>query len=165
MPKVTTGRPTGRPPKVTGEGISITPRELDDIPEPPDSLNDEGVAMWWQVWRSGGDILTDADYFLILELCQIYEEKEFVRGRLTNGDVPRAYKAPNGNIITHPFVTQLKEARVQMNSLFSALGFSPTDRARLGAIDALSEDPQLKALLESRKAREAERAAQREAVK
>lgn len=164
MPKLTTGRPTGRPPKVRGKGVDLTPRPDEEIPDIPDGLTDLGAAMWISLWRNGGDLLTDADTFLILELCQLYEEKEFVRGQLASGAVPRAYKALNGNIVTHPFVVQLKDARTQMNTLFSALGFSPTDRARLGAIDALSEDPALKLLLDRKREREAERAAKREAT-
>jgi P27 family predicted phage terminase small subunit len=115
------------------------------------------------IWATGSDILTPADQFIVTELCQLFEEKEFVRKALKSGAVPLAYMAPNGQINNHPFVKQLDDKRVRINSLISSIGFSPADRARLGVLDALSEDPEVKALTQRQQDRAEARKAQREA--
>jgi phage terminase small subunit len=51
---------------------------------------------------------------------------------LASGEVPRFYTLPNGSFVTHPVVQQLKDLRVQMTAWLAALGYSPSDRARLG---------------------------------
>jgi len=42
--------------------------------------------------------------------------------------------------VTHPMVNQLKELRVQMTTWLSAIGFSPSDRARLGLAEVRVRD-------------------------
>lgn len=80
-------------------------------------------------------------------LCRAHDEAEEIRRAMQVGDVKRFYVVANGQHVTHPLVTQLKDLRTQMTAWLSALGFSPTDRARLGvgevrqagALDELEE--------------------------
>jgi len=59
---------------------------------------------------------------------------------LVTGEVKRHYVVPNGQHVTHPYVKQLQDLRVQMTAWLSALGFSPTDRARLGVGEVRESD-------------------------
>lgn len=155
-----TGRPNGRPPKPTevkralgnpgkrplpnppgpGEGLPTS----GDVPSPP-ALGIDGMRLWTQVWTAGKSWLSPAaDSHVVTLLCQAFDEAEEIRRALTIGEVPRFYKLPNGSYVTHPLVAQLKELRTQSTAWLSALGFSPSDRARLGLgevrqADALDE--------------------------
>ena len=144
----TTGRPTGRPPKPTekkralgnpghrplppppgpGEGLPAAT----DIPEPP-PLGQDGLELWNKLWEAGSGWLSpDADKPMMVMLCQAQDESEEIRRAMALGDVKRYYVVGNGQHVTHPLVNQLKELRTQITGWLAALGFSPTDRARLG---------------------------------
>lgn len=142
-----TGRPVGRPAKpveqhralgnpshkplpdapLPGEGLPAASA----IPKPP-ALEADGLALWNQIWSAGRTWLSPgADSQVITLLCQAQDESEQLRAALNSGEVPRAYELPNGSQITHPYVTQLKDLRVQMTAWLASLGFSPADRARM----------------------------------
>lgn len=143
-----TGRPNGRPAKpvevqralgnpghrsipaapVPGEGI-----ESDgSVPQMPE-LGPAGSQLWVHVWQAGRQWLApEADKTLVTLLCQAHDELETMRLALVTGEVERTYIATNGTIVSHPYIAQIKDLRVQMTSWLSALGFSPADRARLG---------------------------------
>ena len=155
-----TGRPNGRPAKPTevkralgnpghrplpdppavGKGLPA----VSDIPTPP-ALGVDGEEMWNQLWAAGKSWLSpDSDGSIITLLCQAHDESEQIRRALAIGEVPRYYVLPNGSYVSHPFVTQLKELRSQKTAWLASLGFSPSDRARLGIgevrqADALDE--------------------------
>ena len=163
---VATGRPNGRPPKPTevkrllgnpgkrplpeapmvGEGLPAA----DHIPAPP-PLGQDGLELWGLVWSAGQKWLSvTSDYSMAVMLCQAHDEAEQIRRALAVGEIRRFYVLPNGQQVTHPIVNQLKDLRTQITAWLSSLGFSPTDRARLG----LSEVRQTDALdeLERRRA-------------
>ncbi len=50
------------------------------------------------------------------------------------GDHPenRWYVTANGQVVTHPAVKQIEQIDAQVTGWLSMLGFSPSDRARLG---------------------------------
>lgn len=156
----TTGRPTGRPPKpleqhralgnpshkslppapMPGEGLPA----ISSIPTPP-ALNEPGLELWEQVWTAGRSWLSPlVDAPIITLLCQAQDEAEDIRAKVNSGEVERYYILPNGSYVTHPLITQLKDLRVQSTAWLASLGFSPSDRARLGIgevrpADALDE--------------------------
>jgi P27 family predicted phage terminase small subunit len=101
-------------------------------PAPP-ILGAAGVAMWNHVWEAGRKWLSpDVDFTIVRLLCEAADEMDEIRSLLDSGEVARTYTTSNGTIVTHPFVVQLKDLRVQMTSWLAAIGFSPSDRARLG---------------------------------
>ncbi len=123
-----------------GEGLPA----ISNIPTPP-ALNEPGLELWEQVWTAGRSWLSpQVDAPIITLLCQAQDEAEDIRAKVNSGEVERYYILPNGSYVTHPLITQLKDLRVQSTAWLASLGFSPSDRARLGIgevrpADALDE--------------------------
>jgi P27 family predicted phage terminase small subunit len=151
-----TGRPNGRPPKPIEQKRALgnlgqrplpnppMPNEglqgVKSIPTPP-PLGADGLELWNLVWESGRSWLSPvADSTLVVWLCQAQDEAEEIRRSIALGHVPRFYQLPNGSLVSHPLVTQLKDLRVQMTGWLAALGFSPADRARLGVGEVRTAD-------------------------
>jgi P27 family predicted phage terminase small subunit len=145
---VATGRPNGRPPRPTevkrllgnpGKRPLPEPPAVGEalpmatvIPDPP-PLGKDGQQLWDQVWLAGRKWLSvSSDFSMTVMLCQAQDEAEQVRRCLAVGEVRRFYVLANGQQVTHPIVNQLKDLRTQITAWLSILGFSPTDRARLG---------------------------------
>lgn len=156
----TTGRPVGRPPKPTEVKRALGnpgKRPLPDAPTPGQGLpavtsippapplGFDGLELWNRIWTTGKAWLSpQADYPLVVMLCQAQDEAEEIRRVLAVGEEKRFYVLSNGQQVTSPLVKQLKELRVQITGWLAALGLSPTDRARLGLgevrpADALDE--------------------------
>lgn len=151
-----TGRPNGRPPKpvevkrATGNpghrplppAPSYSAALATDalVPTPP-PLGEDGREMWFHVWSAGKSWLSpDSDYTIVTLLCQAQDEMQEIRRALSLGEVPRFYVLSNGQHVTHPLVNQLKDLRTQTTAWLAALGFSPSDRARLGLAEVRIRD-------------------------
>jgi P27 family predicted phage terminase small subunit len=151
-----TGRPAGRPAKpleikrelgnpghrplpeapMPGEGL----QGMTGIPASPD-LGEAGQALWDHVWDAGRQWLApESDRTIITKLCQAEDEHEEIRQLLTSGEVQRFYVTANGQMVTHPLVTQLQTIRTQMTAWLAAIGFSPSDRSRLGLAEVRVRD-------------------------
>jgi P27 family predicted phage terminase small subunit len=151
-----TGRPPGRPSKplevkralgnpgqrplpdapLPGEGLE----GVEGIPTPP-SLGDDGLELWEHVWLAGRTWLSpDSDRTIITLLCQAQDEHEEIRRQIALGEIARYYTTANGQMVTHPMVTQLQNLRTQMTAWLAAIGFSPADRSRLGLAEVRVRD-------------------------
>lgn len=151
-----TGRPAGRPPRpvevkralgnpghrplpaapLPGGGMPA----VSSVPIPP-PLGPSGSALWELVWTAGAQWLSpQADYPLVSMLCQAQDEAEEIRQAIADGSEERYYTVGNGQKVTSPLVSQLKDLRVQITTWLSALGYSPTDRARLGIGEVRVQD-------------------------
>ena len=149
-----TGRPSGRPAKplevkratgnpgqrplpeapLPGQGLSA------GIPTPP-SLEEDGLILWYHVWTAGKTWLaTESDQTIITLLCQAQDEHESIRRQIASGEIERFYTTANGQMVTHPMVTQLATLRTQMTAWLAAIGFSPADRSRLGLAEVRVRD-------------------------
>lgn len=152
MAQIPTGRPNGRPSKplevkralgyaeipapTTGQGLE----GVDGVPTPPE-LGDAGLALWYHTWIAGKSWLAvESDRTIITMLCQAQDEHEEIRGQLASGEIPRYYVTANGQMVTHPMVTQLQTLRTQMTAWLAAIGFSPSDRSRLGLAEVRVRD-------------------------
>jgi P27 family predicted phage terminase small subunit len=110
------------------------------VPTPP-VLDEDGLQLWNHVWTAGRSWLSpESDYTLVRMLCEAHDEHEAIRSRLTSGEVERYYVTANGQIVTHPLVTQLGNLRSQMTAWLAAIGFSPADRSRLGLAEVRVRD-------------------------
>lgn len=157
-----TGRPNGRPPKPTEVKRNLGnpgKRELPDVPQPssnkrlkavsnipkpPRELGKKGKLMWTTVWEAGQQTKHIAplhDAQLILMLCHAVDEADFLRTELASGNVDRVYLMSNGAYAPHPYVKELANLRTQITAWLSMLGFSPTDRARMGIGEVVEDSP------------------------
>lgn len=153
-----TGRPNGRPPKPTeikralgnpgkrhlasapmpGEGILAE----HDIPKPPRELGKRGKELWNILWKNGKNHLSLSDDTpILLMLCHAWDELEFIRKEFASGNVEKVYLMTNGAYANHPYIAQRKELHAQCTAWLSMLGFSPTDRSRLGLSEVKESSP------------------------
>jgi P27 family predicted phage terminase small subunit len=143
-----TGRPNGRPPKPTEVKRALGNqghRPLPAAPAPNQGLRGsvtipvapplsvDARDLWDKIWTAGRTWLSpESDYLIVTYVCQTHDELEEIRRSISTGQVKRFYTLPNGSMVTHPLVSQLKDLRSQMTAWLASLGFSPADRARLG---------------------------------
>ena len=151
-----TGRPSGRPSKplevkralgnpgqrplpdapLPGEGLA----GVSSVPTPPE-LGEAGLELWDHVWVAGRTWLApESDRTIITLLCNAQDEAEEIRLRVQSGEIERFYTTANGQMVTHPMVTQLANLRAQMTAWLAAIGFSPADRSRLGLAEVRVRD-------------------------
>lgn len=106
---------------------------LENVPMPPATLNEIGSALWAHTWTAGRTWLSpESDAQLVEDLCSIVQEREALRSDLESGVIPRWYQTSHGQVNPHPALKQLNEYRSQLVTRWSMLGFSPSDRSRLG---------------------------------
>lgn len=94
--------------------------------EPPQGLSDTGLAFWGVAWESGW-ISERSDYVLVVMASQALSERDTLRA-LVDLD-PLDYRARSG----------LRDLERQLVSQLSLLGFSPSDRSRLGLAEVKKE--------------------------
>jgi P27 family predicted phage terminase small subunit len=104
-------------------------------------LGPDGLLLWEHIWVAGKSWLSpDSDQTIIRMLCEAHDEHEEIRRLLKSGEVERFYATSNGQLVTHPLVTQLSNLRSQMTAWMAAIGFSPADRSRLGLAEVRVRD-------------------------
>lgn len=151
-----TGRPTGRPAKpVEAHRLLGNPghKQLPAAPGPGEGIDSNGTApqppilgtagteLWFHTWQAGRQWLApEADYTTVQLLCEAFDEYHEIRNKFATGEAERIYVSSNGSFVTHPYVSQMKELRVQMTSWLASLGFTPSDRARLGLAEVRVRD-------------------------
>jgi P27 family predicted phage terminase small subunit len=119
-----------------GEGLP----GMANIPTPP-VLDEAGLELWVRIWNAGRSWLSpDVDFQLIRMLCEAQDEHELIRLKIQSGEIERYYTTANGQMVTHPMVTQLGNLRAQMTAWLAAIGFSPSDRSRLGLAEVRVRD-------------------------
>lgn len=121
-----------------------------DCPAAPEHLTDVGRATWVYLWNGGRRWMADSQDAIIASLTATkVEELATLRAWLGTDVTRRWYETANGQVVTHPAVKQLEQGEAQLTAWLSILGFSPSDRARLGlaeirVADALDEYRQRK---------------------
>lgn len=112
------GNPGRRPLPEQGE-IELIP-QASDIPEPPRPLLEPGKKLWDRVWGAGiGWISPETDIELLLMTCEMVDERWNLRIKVMQTDnMQMARRLDNLSRI--------------IASNLSMLGFTPSDRARLG---------------------------------
>ena len=152
-----TGRPAGRPAKpVEAHRLAGNPSKkqlpaapglgegmagASEVPTAPAHLGDPGLQLWAHVWTAGRQWLApESDQTIILLLCEAMDEYAGIKRQLETGEVERFYTMANGSMVTHPLVNQLKDLRIHMTTWLAAIGFSPSDRSRLGLAEVRVRD-------------------------
>lgn len=90
------------------------------IPEPHRPLNKPGLELWESIWGMAQNWLSPAtDKEILLMTCELLDERWNLRIKVLRDNRPEERKA-------------LRELDRQLVANLSLLGFSPTDRSRLG---------------------------------
>jgi P27 family predicted phage terminase small subunit len=106
---------------------------LTDLPAAPEGLGEYGRAYWTMFWDAGRRHLSEKhDSALVQKLCAAIEQVALIE-QWQGSDVTRwFYETANGQLVTHPLIKQKSELNAQITAWLSLLGFTPSDRARLG---------------------------------
>ncbi|WP_075740727.1 phage terminase small subunit P27 family [Actinoalloteichus sp. GBA129-24] len=113
------------------------------IPDAPDSLGEQGREVWRLVWSGARTWMAPgSDPIVVRQLCEAWDERHALREHLeAAGTEGRWYTTANGQVVTHPSVTQLRALDAQITSWLAACGLTPSDRARLGLAEVRVADP------------------------
>jgi hypothetical protein len=132
------GNPGHRPLKDLSE-VQLIPG-AESIPEPSRPLNKYGLELWDKIWGAGINwISPTTDTELLLITCEMVDERWNLRADVLKNDDSRKRR-------------QLHDLTRMIISNLSLLGFTPTDRSRLGLAEVKA-----KSKLEELMAKRAER--------
>ena len=107
--------------------------DLATVPQAPATLGQVGSAYWGIFWTAGRRHLSELhDTPLMTRLCSNFDRIAELEAWLGSDVERRWYTSPNGQIVTHPAVKQIDQMDAQNTAWMSLLGFTPSDRARLG---------------------------------
>jgi P27 family predicted phage terminase small subunit len=101
-----------------------------DAPAPPEDLGQDGQGLWELVWRDGSGWLARADVPLVSLLCEAADERE--RWLALVAKEGSTFRTAKGYVGIHPAVSQVRQVSREMLTILGLLGFTPSDRARLG---------------------------------
>jgi|1048.fasta_scaffold02776_5 hypothetical protein len=129
-----------RAPSVSGDSIEL--HEVTDTPEPLRRIDGHGLDLWNRTWSLGQTwISQDTDIELLQLTCEMVDEREQLRSYvLENIDAWHERRA-------------LRDLDKAIVSNLSLLGFTPTDRMRLG-VSQVKAKSKLEELMERRANRE-----------
>lgn len=121
-------RPGGHRP--TTDLVHISRGDL-GVPDPPDGLKDRGLAEWDKIWAAGRHWLHPAeDYHWIEQISRAYDDIAEFRAEVEKtGLIVKGYA---GQQTANPLLREIDAQQSTIRKCLSQLGFSPTDRARLG---------------------------------
>lgn len=95
-------------------------------PTPLTDLGEQGLAFWSQAWSIPW-LSQSSDYWIVLITAQALDERDQVRIALAESPSDRRMRAT------------LRELDKQVINSYSLLGFSPSDRSRLGVAEVKKE--------------------------
>jgi len=96
---------------------------IDEIPEPSRPLLKYGREFWDKIWSMGNTWISfNSDSELLLMTCEMIDERWNLRIKVMQNDEPRLRRG-------------LRELDRQIISNLSLLGFTPSDRSRLGVAE------------------------------
>lgn len=97
------------------------------VPDPPNRLEADGLSLWRNVWTAGAIWISPAtDIRFVVEACRAADDVAQAR---------RRYQASNDVNDLRGVVAASK----MLTEALSALGFSPTARARLGVAEVVTQ--------------------------
>jgi P27 family predicted phage terminase small subunit len=135
------GNPGKRPlPNAPTPGTAL--EVAGDTPVAPPGLEGKGLESWNRLWDAGkAHLSARADYVLMEQLCWALGEKDELRRWLAEDRMNRSwYTTANGQTVTHPSVKRVEQLDAQTTSWLAQLGFTPSDRARLGLLEVRTPD-------------------------
>lgn len=119
------GNPSKRP-LPDDSALAVLPA-AEVMPDPIRPLQDAGMALWLRVWRAGQVWLSpDTDLEILQMTCELVDERQELREIVRETRDWRERRA-------------LRSVEQQLVSNLSQLGFTPTDRSRLGVARVKAE--------------------------
>lgn len=115
------------------------------LPEPQGTLGEVASGFWQLAWSMNW-LSHSSDYSIVLITAQAIDEREELRSALAENPSDRRLR------------TSLRELDKQIISSFGLLGFTPSDRARLG-VAVVKTETKLEKLLREKAERDAARVA------
>jgi P27 family predicted phage terminase small subunit len=126
--------------KARGDGRTPGGRELvpaqftiakrTDAPRMPRGLKTRGKREWLKIWDSGPWLNPDHDYAWVEQVARAYDDIDVYRARIEQDGL--VVNGSLGQPVAHPLVAEIRKCEQTIRQCLSVLGFSPTDRARLG---------------------------------
>lgn len=126
----------------------LYPEDENGVRVCPVCLEQPGLDLWQELWREGRTWLsTRSDAHLLLaQLCEGRDEERHHQAVLEVSG--RYVKGQRGGVVAHPAVRMLRQVRAEMVRAGALLGFSPSDRSRLGVGEVKAQKSALELLLE-----------------
>lgn len=109
--------------------MQASPRD-EVVPVSPVDLGERGQIEWDKVWTAGHWLKADQDYHLVVTLAEAYDEIEAYRGQIKIDGLMT--KGSAGGMIANPLIKEVRACQATIIKCLSLLGFSPSDRMRLG---------------------------------
>ena len=105
----------------TGVSTAVALPMVSDVPEPPRELGDAGLDLWNRTWLTGYTWLSvNTDIHLLTITCEQLDERVSLRELVLSA--PDSWRER----------AALRELEKAIRSNLSLLGFTPTDRMKLG---------------------------------
>src|ERR1019366_348963 len=130
-----THKADGRALVAPGAGAQAAVRAV--IPIPADELGGRGLSEWEKIWTAGYWLKDDQDYAWVLMISHAYDDIEAFRAQVKLEGLIQT--GSMGQVIAHPLIAEIRRAEAVVMKALSTLGFSPTDRARLGLAEAKAQ--------------------------
>lgn len=109
-----------------------------DAPPTPRGLQVRGKQEWDKIWASGPWLNPDQDYAWVEMTARAYDDIATFRKRIeSDGLIVTGYA---GQTVAHPLIAEIRKCEAVIQKCLSILGYSPTDRARLGLAEIKKED-------------------------
>ena len=139
------GNPGRRPLPAQTETVALPPALK--IPRAPKSLSPAAKRMFREIWKTAHEWLTPAlDAPTVIQVCRIYEQIEAFQESIDKYGtvVEEPIVSPKGEVVGYalkpnPAYKMMRQAEVNLRSLLSELGFTPTARARLGLAEVRTQ--------------------------
>jgi P27 family predicted phage terminase small subunit len=116
------------------------PKQTARVPSPPAEMGKIAKNEWKRIASELHDmgVLTRIDTKALANYCQAYEDMLTARGllhgwNLANPDQINVQKSMTGVIKTHPYLVQMREARLDMMKFAAEFGLTPSSRSRVSA--------------------------------
>lgn len=132
-----TGMSRGRPVSVALHSLELS--KVAVVPDPPASLGVAGRRLWADVFQAAVWLNLALDGYLVEQVALLADD--MVAAREEIGRSGTYQRIPNGSLVRSAAVVDLEHLAVQQNAYLSALGLTPSDRARLGVQGVDVDDP------------------------
>ncbi len=119
--------------KANGSALAIPSYAIEkriDAPPCPRGLQRHGKTEWHKIWACGPWLNPDQDYPWVEMIARAYDDIDIFRKQIeTDGLIVKGYA---GQTVAHPLIAEVRKCEDTIRRCLSILGYSPTDRIRMG---------------------------------